>query len=432
MKSLAKSIQPIKSKPQMKGLDVIEFIPATTGPMKYGPNLFSYKVEETRLANVSGSMDLSSLSLNKFVLYLKTSFNVMASQIFITLLTYNRKNDLDMALLNIGISGHAHFSGSFLRSISGSRTIAQRTRSYTSFSTLTVRNPNSFTIPSSKLQLHSSTVSNQVLPPYNSVRHPGILFTRSYSNSNRPPRFNGGVPRTPIGLIWQLLPPPVKAFIAITGVSSVLIFTALPLLFIMLPPLFIGGFIFARLFFRRSKRNFLRHQEELDTSSLKFEGNLLDFDLLRSFVSKRTLEALEINEKNILDELHLIDGANQHHTFGSRFSLTDVESIDQNYDFSSLNSNSLNHINGTVTTVTFGLIDKDSRSFNKRPATVIVSLRTQDVRSLLDLNSGSTCVIEVKPTMNFSKSIIINTPSGNFDSDTVFEVKRSRTRNRKY
>lgn len=72
-------MHPIESNPQINGLPVIEFSPVTTGPTNHGPNLFSYSVEDTKLANDSGSIGLSSLSLYRFVFILNNSLNVNPS-----------------------------------------------------------------------------------------------------------------------------------------------------------------------------------------------------------------------------------------------------------------------------------------------------------------------------------------------------------------
>lgn len=57
----------------MNGFSVLEFIPATIGLTKYGPNLFSYNVDETKFAKDSGSICLSSLNLYRFVFSLNVA-----------------------------------------------------------------------------------------------------------------------------------------------------------------------------------------------------------------------------------------------------------------------------------------------------------------------------------------------------------------------
>lgn len=63
----------------MNGSLLLESNPATIGPTKNGPNLLSYNVELTKLANVFGSISLSSLILYKLFLNLKVSDNVITS-----------------------------------------------------------------------------------------------------------------------------------------------------------------------------------------------------------------------------------------------------------------------------------------------------------------------------------------------------------------
>lgn len=62
MKSLAKSIQPMLSKPQINGFPVVWLIPASTGLTKNGPKRFSYSDELTKLAKVCGAIWRSSRS----------------------------------------------------------------------------------------------------------------------------------------------------------------------------------------------------------------------------------------------------------------------------------------------------------------------------------------------------------------------------------
>ncbi|KAH3660894.1 hypothetical protein OGATHE_005226 [Ogataea polymorpha] len=72
-------MHPMKSNPQMNGLPVLEFIPATKGPTNHGPNRRSYKDDDTRLAKLSGSISLSSLILYRLVFILKFSYTVVTS-----------------------------------------------------------------------------------------------------------------------------------------------------------------------------------------------------------------------------------------------------------------------------------------------------------------------------------------------------------------
>ena len=79
IKSFAKSIQPILSKPHINGLPVVWLIPAMTGVTKNGPNRFSYKLVETRLAIVWGEIDRSSRSRYMLTLYRNRSDTVATS-----------------------------------------------------------------------------------------------------------------------------------------------------------------------------------------------------------------------------------------------------------------------------------------------------------------------------------------------------------------
>ena len=68
-KSFAVFRHPMRSVAAIKGLvppEGVFEIPAITGSMKYGPNRCSYSVDETRWANVSGSISRSSLIVYMF------------------------------------------------------------------------------------------------------------------------------------------------------------------------------------------------------------------------------------------------------------------------------------------------------------------------------------------------------------------------------
>lgn len=60
-------------------LVVLGLNPATIGPTNQGPNLRSYNDDDTRFANVDGSIDRSSRNLYKLVLNLNSSRNVITS-----------------------------------------------------------------------------------------------------------------------------------------------------------------------------------------------------------------------------------------------------------------------------------------------------------------------------------------------------------------
>lgn len=274
----------------------------------------------------------------------------------------------------------------------------------------------------------------QLLPNSVSVKGDRMLFSTSSVGSiynNRPPRFNRGPPSSPLGVFWYLVPDGLKVFLAITGFASMFFLFALPLLIIVVPPLFIGGFVMSRLYLRQRNRKFTEQRHELMNTSLVYKGDPLNPESLRSFVKHRIVEALEVNEKNIIQSLHLGEENGQHHTLLSRFTLTDIESIDQNFNFSNLNPQLPLHaaLNDSITTISLGLLDRDSKSSIDRVGTVVVSLKQKNVRSLLDLDEGMDSVIEIKPLLSFSNSVILNTPSSFFDQDQIFEIKKRRTRN---
>lgn len=247
--------------------------------------------------------------------------------------------------------------------------------------------------------------------------------TNPILNFTRPPRFNARPPST-LSLIWHLIPDPLKLLIAIMGTASFIMFIAAPLILIVLPPLFIGGYLTSRYWLKKRSKDMEGRWENLLKTHLTYEGSELDQMKLKDFTLERLVDAFETNEEGIADFFEGSSSDNQHHSFSSRFELTGIETIDQDFRISKLG------IQESISVMSFGLIDKDSRV--GRIATVILTLRPKRVTTLLEAHTSSQdAVIEIKPVFNaFGKSFILNKGSdfGNSFSDRIIDIKAHNTR----
>lgn len=163
--------------------------------------------------------------------------------------------------------------------------------------------------------------------------------------------------------------------------------------------------------------------ENLLKTHLTYEGS--DFDQLRiqNFTLERVIDAFETNEQGLTD---FFEGSSseQHHLFSSRFELTGIETIDQDFRISRMG------IQESISVMSFGLIDKDSKI--GRIATVILTLHPKKVTTLLEAGSFSQdVVIEIKPVFNaFGKTFILNTGSelNRTTSNRIIDIKPRNTK----
>lgn len=256
-----------------------------------------------------------------------------------------------------------------------------------------------------------------------------ISFKRQFSTTSslqfaRPPRFNARPPST-FSLVWHLIPDPLKLLLGIMGTVSFIMFIAAPVILIVLPPLFLGGYFASRYWLRKRSSDMEGRWDNLLKTHLTYEGSELDQIRLQDFTLERLVDAFETNEQGITD---FFDGGrsenSQHHSYSSRFKLTGIETIDQDFRVSKLG------IQESISVMSFGLTDKDSRI--GRIATVVLTLRPKRVTNLLELNSLSQdAVIEIKPIFNaLGKSFILNTGSDSSrDSpDKIINIKAHNTK----
>ncbi|CCH45202.1 hypothetical protein BN7_4783 [Wickerhamomyces ciferrii] len=265
------------------------------------------------------------------------------------------------------------------------------------------------------IQPHSIIPSR--LPPINKRS----FSTSPLTNFTRPPRFQSRPPTT-FSLIWHLIPDGLKMILAIMGTASFILFIAAPLIVIVLPPLAVGGYFAMKYWLKKRRGDMDSKWRNLLNTHLTYEGADFDQIQLKNFTLERLIDAFETNENGITEFFN--DSKEQHHSFHSRFELTGIETIDQDFRISKMG------IQETISVLSFGLKDKDSRM--GRIATVILTLRPKQIRNLLDQGPlQQDAIIEIKPLFNaFGKSFILNTNS-EFDSKhspEIIDVRPHNTR----
>ncbi|KAH3675554.1 hypothetical protein WICMUC_002643 [Wickerhamomyces mucosus] len=240
------------------------------------------------------------------------------------------------------------------------------------------------------------------------------------SRFSQPPRFNRGPPST-YGVFLNMIPDSFKAFAVVAGVTSLVFFVALPMLIIIMPPLIIGGFVVGRWYSSKRSRDMKLRWNALSKTNLVYNGWEFDKPKLESFVTNRIVHAFEIDENNIIEQLNLDRSPQSYHTFQSRLKLTELESIDLDYRYSS----DINIPKEKITVLSFGLIDQDNYSRFNRIGVVIVSLKPKYLKSFLEIdgNNQHDVVIEIQPLLKFKQGVLIDTKLEFYENDTVFEAK---------
>lgn len=234
-----------------------------------------------------------------------------------------------------------------------------------------------------------------------------------------PPRFNRG----PSNGIFSLVPDAMKTMLAVVGGCAFLMVFG-PLFFIVVPPLFLGGFFLVRHNLRKRSKGMSERWERLETSQLKFKGTEMDTDHLEKWTKDRVAIALERNEHDIVNNMGL-DVEGSHRDFLSRLSLTGPESIDQD-----IRMNDRIRAPQRITVITYGLEDLDSGSRLTKVGTVTVSLLQHSIADLLDINSVTqNAIIEVQPLSIFKRATVIDTQDS-YSSSPFLDIKANRTTRR--
>ncbi|ODV96401.1 hypothetical protein PACTADRAFT_2694 [Pachysolen tannophilus NRRL Y-2460] len=244
-------------------------------------------------------------------------------------------------------------------------------------------------------------------------------LVQSFYNS---PRRNPGAPSA-FSRISDVIPDPVKILLLVLGVSSFFFFIALPVLFIALPPILIGGFLTSKMFQRKYNTAMDQRWSALENTSLSFQPSSRnamadeETELARK-VFKRLKLALDDDEGGIYTGFGFRDIQDINH-----LKLGEIESIRQDMRDVKIQFNSINEV---ITVMSMGLYDRRN---DMRLGTVTVSLKNSAVSTLIDqLSNKKDMIIEVKPLNPFSKSYIINTDRSYGDGDNIIiDVKNFKS-----
>lgn len=221
--------------------------------------------------------------------------------------------------------------------------------------------------------------------------------------------------------IFSMVPDTLKTGLAVVGGCAFLMVFG-PLFFMVMPPLFVGGFFAMRYALRRRSKGMGHRWDLLRESRLKYHGSEMDQEGLENWAKDRVITAFEGDEQNIVKTMGVSATG---HDFSSRIVLTGPESIDQDIRVTDRLA-----LSQRITVITYGLVDRDSSRMNKI-GTVTVSLQPQNVRDLLDVQGAGTqtAVIEVQPLLSFKEPVIIDTGDA-FPHSPILNVRAKRSTRR--
>jgi hypothetical protein len=269
-----------------------------------------------------------------------------------------------------------------------------------------------------KYQSSILTKNPQLIPQNTFTSQLRFSLLRSFSTncSNlsyyRPPKnytYNGSL----ISKVWARIPDSIKLF-GLIGISAYLVvFVALPIVIIVVPPLVIGTWLFVKLNRYFKKKTLQRTLENITNSTLIYYPKVSNTKLfiqpldqingsLANFEMNRLVDAFWSNEQNINDYFKIKDIDN--------LALGTLEGVEYNY-----NSTTVVYADDFTMLVTQQrpLYDK---STGKEIANVILSLKCLNKPVFEDIdpsaNIGKSLVqIEVIPNKLFASSFIFNTQS---------------------
>ncbi|KAH3668425.1 hypothetical protein OGAPHI_002179 [Ogataea philodendri] len=232
--------------------------------------------------------------------------------------------------------------------------------------------------------------------------------------------------------IWTKSPNPLKVALGLTAIGSLVLFVALPLFVVVVPPLFIGTFFAYRLARWRNRKQMEEKWSLLHNSRLVFRPRTTVDPLLMppidqinsdlaNFELRRISNAFLLNENDIANYFGIEDV--------NDIALGALEGIQYEGRVATKNIHgSLRQVDELITVQSRPLYDKRSR---EKIAQVIVSLKNLDppvYESYIDQPSGavkSRCVIEIVPLgITASKRFIIDTPS--IEEDVIDVEGRTR------
>lgn len=252
---------------------------------------------------------------------------------------------------------------------------------------------------------------------------------RSFSNTPlvnyyRPPK--NYVNTSVIGKLWSRIPDNIKILGLVGATASLVIFVALPMFVIVVPPIFIGGWLFYKInTFTKTKR-LKRTWNEIADSTLIFKPQRIDNPLLlpppevvhnqiAQFEMNRIIDAFWSNEQGIADYFRVEDIDN--------LALGTLEAVEYNY-----NSTSVLFADEYFMLVTEQrpLYDK---STGKELATVTLTLKCLEkpiYDGIIDPSANigkSLAMIEIVPNAVMAPTFVLKTPSISApdDDDSVYD-----------
>lgn len=221
----------------------------------------------------------------------------------------------------------------------------------------------------------------------------------------------GGV----LSRIWSRIPDGIK-LLGLVGISAYfVIFIAVPVLFMVLPPVILGGWLFVKMNkFSRTKK-MEKRWDLVDNSSLVFKSRLrrdvifgvhpdqVNEELVH-FEMDRIIDAFWDNEQGIADSFQITDINN--------LALGTIDAIEYSYKSTNTLYLAENHDNKILIVQSRSLYNK---ALNKEIANVIMTIKspinfTADDEPLSTLTKG-TVAIEIIPLSLFSKTFVLNTTS---------------------
>lgn len=231
----------------------------------------------------------------------------------------------------------------------------------------------------------------------------------SYYRAPKSSIYNSGI----ISKVWSRIPDSVK-LLGLVGVSAYLVvFVALPIAIMVIPPIIIGSWLFVKFNKYFKQKTLKRTWDSISDSTLIYYPKIENTKLfvqspdqinsnLANFEINRLLDAFWSNEQNIYDYFRIDDIDN--------LALGTLDAVEYNY-----NSTSVLFADDFSMLVTQqrSLYDKSKQ---KEIANVILSLKCLTAPVFEDIdpsaNIGKSLVqIEVIPNTLFAKSFVFKTPS---------------------
>lgn len=289
--------------------------------------------------------------------------------------------------------------------------------------------------------------SSPIMIPYFSYSHSPInsiatpLTRRSFSSSSyssyafgnyRPRRSNRSNQSSSFSL-FNNLPAPLQSILPIVGVAGLLFFVAAPLLLIVLPPVFLGAYIYMRNLKAKRKDLFEKRWSDMASYHMVYQSDraaLNEQETLKKLVMRRVSQAIQDNEHEIATKLGFkVSSAEKNGKFSflsddsqnlfdrSHLALSDIHSIEEDWRVSAQG------IAQSMTVYSLGLVDKNRDYLPIADVNIVV--RTRNPKSGSDIDPSRTgsfsrtrdVRIELVSTVGVKKQFfVLDSPSENIDN----------------